>query len=132
MNLEYCEKVINKLLKNIPLYLKEDCRQAAYQGYLEACEKIKKDSRIRNKSSYMYVSMYNKVLQELALLHGSGTGMFSMPHPMFLKYSKYKAAINNGEDVAGLKMSESTKKVFSNLIVSKRTSITFPNGEPCV
>jgi len=129
MSIEYCENVMNRILRNVPKYLRDDCRQAAYLGYLEACEKIKSHAEISNKSSYIYSSMHNRVLQELALLHGSGIGIFSMPATMFLKLSKYKTAVQTGDDVELLSLSKGTEKVFSHLSNAQRYSDSLPNGE---
>lgn len=132
MNHEDYEQHIRKILSKVPDYLRDDCRQAAYIGYLEAVSKLKKTREVKKIDAYIYVSMKNKVLVEVATMHGSGSGLFSMPASKFLDYNKYVGLVNAGEDTEDMGLSDDTKRIFSELKSVKRYKNTYPNGEPVV
>lgn len=121
MKLQDCEYLIQRILRKVPEYLKDDCYQAAWIGLLKAQEKASGGS-IEYFKSYAYRCMQSEVTQEIAKLHGDGRGMFSMEKTAFLEFCEYKRVVDRGDDPEEMGLSEERLKIFEDFAGSHRVS----------
>lgn len=117
------EYLIDRILRKVPEYLRDDCYQAAYLGLLKA-----KARQLSNKGSgpiqffkaYAYRCMQNEVTKEVAQLHGSGHGAFSLDKTTFLLYCEYKRRKSSCKDISDMNLSDKRIDSFNKLIICKR------------
>ena len=72
----------------VPHYIEDDCRQAGYVGLLRALDSSKS---AESPESYIFISVKNEILKELARIHGVGHLPISMKTNTFLAYGRFKS-----------------------------------------
>lgn len=88
-------RIVAALLKRVPPYLLDDCRQAAYLGLLKA---YASGSNKKNFYGYARACARNEIIEEMARLHGGGGGVVSLSKDIYIDYHKYR---NGDSSVAG-------------------------------
>jgi DNA-directed RNA polymerase specialized sigma subunit len=117
MQIKEYEYLINKILSKVPSYIRDDCYQAACMGLLKAKER---EHSVEFFKSYAYRCMQNEVTKEVAKLHGSGNGLFTLDKTTFLLFCEYKRRKSRDASIEDMNLSQNRIDTFETMITSNR------------
>lgn len=119
MKIQEYEYLINKILRNVPSYIRDDCYQAACLGLLKAKAK-ENEHAVEFFKAYAYRCMQNEVTKEVAKLHGPGNGLYSLDKTTLLLYCEYKRRKSSDAGLEDMSLSKNRITAFERMIHSKR------------